>query len=77
MSEYIVKCKEVEGISGKTLLVPDYIDLNSEIIRCRDCTHFTYANKKHSGHDWCDFHYHIGWSVNGFCMWGERKEGNV
>ena len=36
---------------------------------------YNFANKKHSGHDWCDFHYQIGWSVNGFCAWGKRKEG--
>lgn len=41
MSEYIAKCNEVVGISGKTLIVPDYIDTSKEIVRCRDCKHAT------------------------------------
>ena len=75
MNEYIVKCKEVVGISGKTLMVPDYIDLNSEIVRCRDC--------KHGHKDVCE---RPIWDdgdractpiePDGFCAWGEPKGGS-
>lgn len=41
----------------------------SEIVRCRDCKHYT-----HEKSDWCHFHGDIAWSTNGFCAWGERKE---
>ena len=41
MSEYIAKCNEVEGIIGKTLIVPDYIDTSEEIVRCRDCKFYS------------------------------------
>ena len=76
MSEYIAKCNEVVGISGKTLIVPDCIDTSKEIVRCRDCRHFTYADSEHDNNDWCAKHEHIAWSVNGFCAWAvKRKEG--
>lgn len=39
-----------------------------KVVRCRDCI---YADN-----DWCEKHGHFGWSVNGFCAWGERKEGD-
>lgn len=39
MTEYIVKCNEFVGISGKTMQFPEYIDTNQEIVRCRDCRH--------------------------------------
>ena len=76
MSEYIVYF----GNDGKSdvrmaMAKQHGAVVHGEIVRCCDCKHFTYANKKHSGHDWCDFHYQIGWSVNGFCAWGKRKEG--
>ena len=44
------------------------------VVRCRDCKHFTYADAAHGDDDWCAKHDHIGWSVNGFCAWGERRE---
>lgn len=50
------------------------IERREEIVRCRDCKHFTYADATHGNDDWCAKHEHIGWSVNGFCAWAERKE---
>lgn len=65
MSEYIVKCKEFVGISGKTMKFPEYIDLNQEIVRCRDC--------KFKDAPWnCAAPYHV--EPDGFCAWGERRE---
>ena len=49
--------------------------LREEIVRCRDCKHFTPVDKEHGNNDWCSFHEHIGWSYGGFCAWAERKEG--
>ena len=82
MSEYIAKCNEVVGISGKTLIVPDYIDTSKEIVRCRDCKHFTpkgthkFENGKTNA-DYCT--YVRGWMLqitpDGFCAWAKRKEG--
>lgn len=47
-----------------------------EIVRCRDCKYYTYADKEHGNNDWCEIHDHIAWSVNGFCAWGKlRGEG--
>lgn len=43
------------------------------VVRCRDCKHYTYADKEHGNDDWCEKHDHIAWSVNGFCAWGERE----
>ena len=47
---------------------------DEEIVRCRDCKHFTYTDASHGNDDWCAKHEHIGWSVNGFCAWGERRD---
>lgn len=48
MSEYIVKCREFVGVTGKTFQFPIYIDQTEEIVRCRDCRHFNgYHNKCH------------------------------
>lgn len=52
------------------------IEHNGEIVRCRDCKHFTPADKEHGNNDWCAKHEHIGWSYGGFCAWAvKRKEG--
>ena len=64
MSEYIAKCNEVVGISGKTLIVPDYIDTSKEIVRCRDCERF-HTNTK--GFDCPKL------DPDGFCAWAERR----
>ena len=47
--------------------------MREEIVRCRDCKHFTYADATHGNDDWCAKHEHIGWSVNGYCAWAERR----
>ncbi len=45
-----------------------------EIVRCKDCKHFTYADSEHDYNDWCAKHKHIAWSVNGFCAWAVRRD---
>ena len=73
MSEYIVKCKEFVGISGK-MKFPEYIDLNQEIVRCRDCKWFYCLTTdacvcERSGEKF------MPWvEPDGFCAWGKRKE---
>lgn len=69
MTEYIVDWNEN--------LVIDTFSKNSlrnEIVRCRDCKYYTYADAEHENNDWCAKHEHIAWSVNGFCAWGRRGE---
>ena len=70
MSEYIVKCKEFVGISGKTVKFPEYIDLNQEIVRCRDCDS---ASFDEFGGGWCieNCREIKAWY---FCAWGARRE---
>lgn len=76
MSEYIVKCNEVVGISGKTLIVPDYIDTSKEIVRCRDCK-YRYRCL-HLVDDGDDDMRLCNATPDGFCAWGElRGEGDT
>lgn len=87
MTEYIVKCNEVVGISGKALIVPDYIDTSKEVVRCRDCVHYTHNDEFWAPFktgailcgtvDSCDFWADTKCKVtaDGFCAWAERKEG--
>ena len=76
MSEYIVKCKEFVGISGAMMLFPEYIDMNQEIVRCKDCKysiHFLH----HDDERWqCDEPHQEGDDVkpDAYCWRGERKE---
>jgi hypothetical protein len=44
-----------------------------EIVRCRDCKHYTDHSINLRPH-WCRKHgsYHI--SPDGFCAWGERRD---
>lgn len=88
MSEYISKCSEVVGISGKTLIVPDYIDTSKEIVRCRDCKHGWYRSNWQTDirfkprdywickAEWCTGFEgdHPEVQPDGFCAWGERKD---
>ena len=69
MTEYIVKCKECVRISGATMQFPEYIDMNQEIIRCRDCR-FSLAHGNGCGRtqDIYDA------EPNGYCSWACRKE---
>lgn len=59
MSEYIIKCKELVGISGKTMQFPEYIDMHQEIVRCRDCRFSRifdgkrFPGKKYKGMTYC------------------------
>lgn len=79
MSEYIAKCNEVVGISGKTLIVPDYIDTSNEIVRCRDCMHYYEAEEYHPQGNYirrcCRYFgtYDDEVEPDGFCAWGTRK----
>lgn len=69
MSEYIVKCNEVVGISGKALIVPDYIDTSKEIVRCRDCREYNPELYRHIS---CEL---LGRYVepDDFCSWSCRR----
>lgn len=77
MSEYIVKCNEFVGISGKTMKFPEYIDLNQEIVRCRDYANYKpYKTYRHGTMNRC-------YDENGnthrrdecdFCSLGARRE---
>lgn len=72
MSEYIVKCNEFVGISGKTMKFPEYIDLNQEIVRCRDCRYYELVPED-SG-DWCEYWTDRVYRADGFCAWGVRRD---
>ena len=74
MSEYIIDMTNSSYKSESGLLCADVSQLGEEIVRCRDCKHYTYADKEHGNDDWCGKHEHIAWSVNGFCAWSCRKE---
>lgn len=88
MTECIAKCNEVVGISGKTLMVPDYIDTSKEIVRCRDCRYYQVVDEIFDGEDdtaiygcelleWkgASYCYEEPTDPNGFCAWGELKGG--
>ena len=70
MTEYIAKCTEVIGVSGNPFKFPEYIDLNSEIVRCRDCKRWESGD--------CDWNPYYDDPVDdqpdGFCAWACRKE---
>ena len=82
MSEYIVKCNEAVGISGKPLIVPDYIDTSKEIVRCRDCVHMLsidlsdYYGNPESNLEVCKRvrGVHLNAEPDGYCAWAERRE---
>ena len=85
MSEYIVNVSDEEaelfiarfGIGGTQMFGHRLV---GEIVRCRDCKHFTpkgthkFENGK-INEDYCD--YVRGWMLqitpDGFCAWGERR----
>lgn len=83
MTEYIVKCKECVRISGATMQFPEYIDMNQEIIRCRDCKH---GYEVEGGMYDCLGKLTTKWDYyndepqqnlvepDGFCAWAERNE---
>jgi len=96
MSEYVFRYRFYDGIDDEELMddgrtsVRDYFACNAvdhygtiheEIVRCRDCKHFTpqgthnFENGKTNA-DYCE---HVrGWRLqitpDGFCAWGERRE---
>ena len=73
MTEYIIDFARYEIDEDGEIFYPNA----QEVVRCRDCKHFTYADAAHGDDDWCAKHEHIGWSVNGFCAWGERLRGDA
>ena len=77
MTEYIIDMSASSYQSSSGLLSADVSQLREAVVRCRDCKHFTYADVAHGSNDWCAKHEHIGWSVNGFCAWGERLRGDA
>jgi len=76
-TEYVVDfgdCRSNQFVRlNMALIEQNSAKLGERIVRCRDCKHFTYADATHGNDDWCAKHEHIGWSVNGFCAWGERR----
>ena len=82
MAEYIVKCNEFVGVSGKTIQFPEYIDLNQEIVRCRDCRYYVPTQFLTGTFSECtrytyDGGYTLGFGVfddDDFCSNGERRE---
>lgn len=74
MAEYITKCNEAVGVSGKALIVPDYIDTSKEIVRCRDCL---WSKPEQSDHEYRAERYCNMWiadvSADGFCFRGRRR----
>lgn len=74
MSEYIAKCKECVLIGGATMLFPEYIDMNHEIVRCRDCKFRCLNECTRIDEGFKDYWFAI--EPNGYCAWGERKEGS-
>lgn len=81
MSEYIIDMGNSSYKSSSGLLCADVSQLREEIVRCRDCKHFTpkgthkFENGKVND-DYCD--YVRGWMLqitpDGFCAWAERRE---
>ena len=80
MSEYIIKCKEFVGISGKTMKFPEYIDLNQEIVRCRDCLSwhkgYCYKHVYEVANEYGDMFTEGVFPMDDsdFCSFGERRE---
>ena len=75
MSEYIVSVPDEAaeyfiarfGLDGTKMMG---YDLTGEIVRCRDCKHFSIGKNT----DCCGFTDKYA-HPNGFCSWGEKKEG--
>ena len=72
MSEYIVKCKEFVSISGAMTQFPEYIDMNQEIVRCRDCSWFCEGSEVYVTYDWCR-NFDCETNEDGYCAWSERR----
>lgn len=83
MSEYIITCDEETA-----LWVANDVDSMKPIIRCRDCKHFC-KDRRDTSIGWVDVFVCDSeqWSTSsmmpshkvqpdGYCAWGERKEGS-
>lgn len=79
MSEYIIRTTNMPEHIREA--VSAWYEIDYEIVRCRDCKHFTpkgthkFENGKTNA-DYCT--YVRSWMLqitpDGFCAWGERKE---
>ena len=49
------------------------IEKREEIVRCRDCRHYTEWLQQLMTSDWCD-EFKCAVNPNGFCAWAKRKE---
>ena len=78
MSEYIVKCKEFTSVTGKKLQLPEYIDQNQEIVRCRDCSHYAKGYCHKHAYEWNEYDMPdegmFPMDENDFCSLGERLD---
>lgn len=52
-----------------------YADAKAEIVRCKDCKHWTQSMGKMKGYGLgrCDFHDADLVTCNGYCYWAERR----
>lgn len=78
MSEYIFKPRCADDFElderDKTNPVDWYGTLHGEIVRCRDCVHYMSGSRCNLQDDFNEFHW-LDVEPDGFCAWGERKEG--
>ena len=81
MTEYIGKCKKFVGVSGATMQLPEYIDINQEIVRCRDCAKWHHIDTEDGIRygecdEWkrADSYCVSATNEDGFCAWSARKE---
>lgn len=74
MSEYIVDIADNPSFGGVLITC-------GEIVRCRDCKHYYEADNYHPQGNYishcCKYFdsYNDEVEPDGFCAWGERKEG--
>ena len=70
MSEYIIEMGNSSYRSTSGLLCADVSQLKAEVVRCRDCKHYTDDEMEY-------YHYCGSWceqvTPDGFCAWGERR----
>ena len=71
MGEYIIDMGNSSYQSTSGLLCADVSQLREEIVRCRDCKHYTddEVEYRHYCNEWCG-----QVKPDGFCAWGERRE---
>lgn len=80
MSEYIVSGAEpnntvLKGITPNGYKSERWLPVRERIVRCRDCKHADWYGAAGVGMFRCAAHGWSGDNSDGFCAWGERKEG--